>query len=75
METSEGQENIFVAPHERRHYIFIRFWKVPMEAAILFAGSSQIISSLSLLVLMIVRYLIDYNRSKSVIDEGDKWDI
>ena len=28
----------FVAPHERRHYIFIRFWKVPMEAAILFTG-------------------------------------
>ena len=28
----------FVAPHERWHYIFIRFWKVPMEAAIFFAG-------------------------------------
>ena len=30
---------VIVAPHERQHYIFIRFWKVPTEAAILFAGS------------------------------------
>ena len=29
---------LFVAPHERRHYIFIRFWKVPIEVAVLFAG-------------------------------------
>ena len=27
------------APRERRHYIYIRFWKVLMEAAIMFAGS------------------------------------
>ena len=45
----------FVAPHERRHYIFIRFSEVPMEAAILFARfrpcSSQLSPPLALFVL------------------------
>ena len=30
---------LVVAPHERLHYIFIRFWKEPTESAILFARS------------------------------------
>ena len=38
----------------RRHYISIRFWKVPIEAAILFAGSrldpSKTSSSMGLFV-------------------------
>ena len=29
---------LIMVPHERRHYIFIRCRKVPVEAAILFAG-------------------------------------
>ena len=46
--------SLVVAPHELQHYIFIRFWKVPMEAVILFAGfqpcSSQNHSSHGLFV-------------------------
>ena len=47
---------MIVVPHERRHYIFIRFCEVPMEAAILFAGSRlarpKTSSSLGLVSLM-----------------------
>ena len=45
---------LIVAAHDWRHYIFIRFWKVLMEAAMLFAGSRltplEISSSLDLFV-------------------------
>ena len=46
---SNRDPDIFiVAPHERRHHIFIRFWKAPREEAILFAGSRLASPSLSL---------------------------
>ena len=64
-----------VAPHEWWHYIFIRFWKVPLEGAILFAGfrpcssQNQFVSGLVRLVKInqlriSMKYLQDFLPSK-----------
>ena len=54
---------LVVAPHERRHYIFIRFCEVPMGAAKLFAGSWLACPKTSLSLgssHAFVRYFIDH---------------